>query len=103
MMDLTPVCNAFIALLAAIITAFFIPWLKSRTSAQDREAMLVWVDIAVAAAEQLYHNLNGAERKAYVLDFLAGKGYRINDQALGSAIEAAVLRLHKSLEGRSDG
>lgn len=103
MTDLTPVCNAFLALLAAIITAFVIPWIKNRTSAQDREAMLVWVDIAVAAAEQLYHNLNGAERKAYVLDFLAGKGYSINDQALNSAIEAAVLRLHKSLEGRRDG
>ena len=98
MTDLTPIINAAIALIAAIITAFVVPWIKRKTTAQDREEMLKWVEIAVAAAQQLYHQLDGAARKEYVLSFLAEKGYSVDDQALDNAIEAAVLKLHRELE-----
>lgn len=98
MTDLTPVINAVVALIAAIITAFVIPWLKRKTTAQDRETMLAWVEIAVAAAQQLYHDLDGMARKEYVLAFLSAKGYNIDDTALDNAIEAAVLKLHRELE-----
>lgn len=98
MTDLTPIINAVVALLAALITAFVIPWIKRNTSQKDREEMLMWVDIAVAAAQQLYRNLDGATRKQYVVDFLAGKGYSIDDNTLDAAIEAAVLKLHRELE-----
>lgn len=97
MTDLTPVMNAAVALLTAIITAFVIPWLRRKTTAQDREEMLKWVEIAVAAAQQLYHDLNGAARKQYVVDFLAGKGYFLEDKEVDNAIEAAVLKLHHEL------
>lgn len=98
MTDLTPICSALIALAAALITAFLIPCIKRKTTAQDREAMLAWVEIAVAAAQQLLHDKAGQERKDYVLDILTEKGYNINELDLDSAIEAAVLKLHRQLE-----
>lgn len=98
MTDLTPIINAVIALLAAVITAFVVPWIKRNTTQKDRETMLAWVEIAVAAAQQLYHELDGAKRKEYVLEFLATKGYSMDDTALDNAIEAAVLELHRELE-----
>ena len=98
MTDLTPIINAAVALLAAVITAFVVPWIRRKTTQQDRETMLAWVEIAVAAAQQLYHQLSGEERKAYVVSFLAGKGYSVDDAALDNAIEAAVLKLHRELE-----
>ena len=98
MTDLTPIINALITLIAAIITAFVIPWIKRNTTQKDREEMLKWVEIAVAAAQQLYHQLSGKERKEYVLAFLAEKGYSVDDAALDNAIEAAVLKLHRELE-----
>lgn len=98
MTDLTPIINALIALIAAIITAFVIPWIKRNTTQKDREEMLKWVEIAVAAAQQLHHKLSGEERKKYVLDFLSEKGYSVDDAALDNAIEAAVLKLHRELE-----
>lgn len=98
MTDLTPVINAVIALAAALITTFVIPWLRRKTTAEDRAEMLKWVEIAVAAAQQLYHQLDGAKRKEYVLNFLAGKGYTMEGPELDAAIEAAVLRLHRELE-----
>lgn len=98
MTDLTPIINAAIALLAAVITAFVVPWIKRNTTQKDRETMLAWVEIAVAAAQQLYHELDGEKRKEYVLEFLATKGYSMDDAALDNAIEAAVLKLHRELE-----
>ena len=98
MTDLTPVINAFIALVAALITAFVIPWIKRNTSAKDREELLKWVEIAVMAAQQLHHQLKVEERKKYVLDFLAQKGYDVENEEIENAIEAAVLKLHQGLE-----
>lgn len=101
MTNLTPVIEAFVALLAALISAFVIPWLKRKTTQHDREEMLEWVEIAVTAAQQLYHNLDGAKRKEYVRHYLNSKGYDVTDKDVDNAIEAAVLRLHRELEAKA--
>lgn len=98
MTNLTPVINAVIALIAALITAFVVPWIKRNTSAKDREELLKWVEIAVMAAQQLYHQLDGSKRKEYVLNFLREKGYDVTSAEVDNAIEAAVLKLHQELE-----
>jgi len=98
MTDLTPVFNAVIALLAALITAFVIPWLKRKTSAQEREDLLRWVEIAVAAAEQMWDSTQGEAKKKAVLAFLREKGFIFSESEIDSAIEAAVLKLHHELE-----
>lgn len=98
MTDLTPVINAVIALMAALISAFVIPWVRRNTTAQDREDFLRWVEIAVAAAEQLFHATQGAEKKKYVIAFLEKKGFVASEDDLNAAIEGAVLRLHRELE-----
>lgn len=98
MTDLTPIINAAIALIAAIISAFVIPWLRQKTTQHQRDTMLQWVEIAVHAAQQLYYNCKGSERKEYVRQFLLSKGYDISSQEVDNAIEAAVLKLHRELE-----
>ena len=97
MIDLTPIINAAIAVLAALALRFVVPWLKSKTTETQRKDLEAWVKIAVAAAQQLYYQEDGAKRKEYVLKFLAEKGFDINDEAIDSAIEAAVLELHRAL------
>jgi hypothetical protein len=99
MTDLTPVINALIAVAATLITAFVIPWIKRNTTQKDREEMLKWVEIAVMAAQQLYHQLDGDKRKEYVRSFLNAKGYDVTSAEVDNAIEAAVLKLHRELEG----
>jgi quinol-cytochrome oxidoreductase complex cytochrome b subunit len=37
MIDITPVINAVIAIIAAVITAFLVPWIKSKTTEQQRK------------------------------------------------------------------
>lgn len=98
MTNLTPVIEAVIALVAALISAFVIPWIRRNTSAQDRDDFLRWVEIAVAAAEQLFASTQGKEKKKYVIAFLEEKGYTWSESELNAAIEGAVLKLHRELE-----
>ena len=98
MTDLTTILEAIIALAVAIITVFVIPWIKSRTTAQEREELLAWVDIAVAAAQQLFYADSGKARLAYALSILESKGFDINDDTVCDAVEAAVLKLHQEMQ-----
>lgn len=94
MIDLTPIVEAIVALVAAIITAFVIPWLKGKIDADKLEEIELWVTVAVEAAEQLYTGSGrGAEKKAYVVEFLNSKGFKIDAETLDKLIEAAVFNL----------
>jgi uncharacterized membrane protein YraQ (UPF0718 family) len=102
MIDLTIIIDAIIALVVALLTAFVLPWLRSKTTAEQRKELLSWVDIAVAAAQQLYHQCSGQQRLEYALSMLQEKGYDINDSVVVDAVEAAVLKLHQQLEASAN-
>lgn len=97
--NITPIAQAVVVLIAAIITTFVVPWIKSKVNNEDMAIFLRWVDIAVAAAEQLYESTDGTAKKEYVLAYLRDKGYTVDVDDLENAIEAAVLKLHKELYG----
>ena len=99
MIDFTPVIDFAIALIAAVIARYLIPWIKAKTTERNREDLLAWVEIAVMAAQQMFYQMRGSERLEYVLDFLEDRGFDVDDAAVRNAIEAAVLELHQSLEG----
>lgn len=98
MIDLTSVLTAILALACSVVSVFIIPNLKKSMSAKDMEQLLKWVDIAVAAAQQIYYQSNGATRKQYVVEFLAEKGYDVDSDEIDAAIESAVLALHDKLK-----
>ena len=98
MIDITPIVNAVIALLAAIVSSVVIPWIHTKIDDAETAQFLRWVEIAVAAAEQLYHTADGEAKKRYVLDYLTQKGYELDARDVNNAIEAAVLKLHKELQ-----
>lgn len=84
----------FTSVFDAIITAFVIPWIRSKTTAAQFEKIKMWVTVAVEAAEQLYTGSGrGAEKKAYVVEFLNSKGFKIDAETLDKLIEAAVFNL----------
>lgn len=95
MTDLTPIVNAVITLIAAIITTFLIPWIKSKIDAAKLAQIVEWVGIAVRAAEQIYNESGmGEKKKQYVLDFLASKGFTLDPDSINAMIEAAVKNLN---------
>lgn len=108
MIDLTPIMEAIIALVVAVITAFVIPWLKGKIDADKLEQIKLWVTVAAEAAEQLYNGTGrGEEKKAYVVKFLQEKGFTIDPDSLDKLIEAAVFNLPEYIgligtEGKPD-
>lgn len=95
MIDVTPLANALIMVLAVLITVYLIPWIKSQTTEKQRKEVEARVKIACAAAEQLYHTDMIQDRKQYVVEFLAKKNLKINPDELDKMIEAAVLEINK--------
>ena len=67
--DVTSVVEAVLALVGAIITCVLVPYIKSKTTAEQQKEINAWVKIAVSAAEQIYKGQGrGEEKKAYVLE-----------------------------------
>ena len=92
--NLTPIIEAVFALLAAIVTAFVIPWIKSKLNENQLKELQIWVNAAVAAAEQIFSAPNsGAEKKQYVIEFLKSKGFTVDMDSIDNLIESAVYAL----------
>ena len=87
--NLTPVVQAVITLLATLITCWLIPWIKARTTAQQQETMRALVRTLVFAAEQIYGEGKGQMKLQYVEQKLKAAGYTVN----ADEIEAAVCEL----------
>lgn len=102
MIDLTPIINAVIALLAAIVVRYVVPFIKAKTTEKQREDMLVWVDIAVTAAQQLYYQSSGDIRLNYALNLLRDEGFNVDEKSVRDAVEAAVLKLHQGMVNNND-
>lgn len=98
-MDITNIIEIVIALIGALITAFFIPWLRTKTTEAQRKNTAVIIKTLVSAAEQLYGAGCGAEKLRYVADCLENMGYKIDiddvTDEVRAVIEAAVLELGK--------
>lgn len=99
--DITPIIEALIKLIVVIVCVMVIPFLKEKFTQSQLDDALVWINIAVQAAEQLYTSSQGAEKKAYVLKYIEDKGFKINASDLDGIIESAVLELHNELYGTS--
>ena len=98
MINITPIVEAVFALLAAIITAVVIPYIKNRTTAQQQAEINAWVRIAVTAAEQVYKGTGrGEEKKAFVLEWLKSHGVTVDMEKLDALIESAVYDINNGL------
>lgn len=94
MVDLTQIVVAVLTLAFSLVSAFLIPYLKTKVSGEQFETIKFWVNIAVEAAEMIYVGTGrGAEKKAYVVEFLNSKGFHLDTKEIDNIIEAAVLEL----------
>ncbi|MHB1154067.1 MAG: phage holin, LLH family [Eubacteriales bacterium] len=98
-MDITPICNIIIALVSTVVSAFLIPYIKSRISESNQIKLVKLVQVAVSAAEQIAQLTDSEDKKTYVVDFLKRKGYFVNTDDIGdeinALIEAAVYELNQ--------
>ena len=90
--DLTPLFQALIGVLAALVTYKFVPWIQARTTAQQQEMLRAAVSVAVYAAEQLYGAGKGKEKLTYVIGQLAKKGYHVDKDEIEAAVRELTVR-----------
>lgn len=91
--DLTAILVASINILGFVIARYLIPWLKERTTSDQRTKMLAAVNTAVYAAEQLFGPKAGEKKLAQVKEWLQDQGFDIDSSSVITAIEAAVQEL----------
>ena len=84
--NLTPIIQAIIALLAALVTYRLIPWIKARTTAAQQDNIRAAVKVFVFAAEQLYGAGRGKEKMQYVCDRMREQGFDVDVDEIEAAV-----------------
>lgn len=92
MIDWTLVIEIALFALVAVVVAVLVPWLKAKIGAEKVAEIWKWVCMAVQAAEQLFGSGKGEQKKAFVEEFLAARGYDVGED-INVLIEAAVREL----------
>ena len=95
--DLTPILQAVIGLLAALVTYRLIPWIKAKTTNEQQAYIRALVKAGVYAAEQIYQNEGmGRQKMEYVKAWMQQHGFDVNV----TEIEAAVAEyINKPVDG----
>lgn len=94
MIDLTPIINAIIGLLAMLVTYKLIPWIKANTTAKQQETLLATYRVLIFAAEQLYGAGHGPEKLDYVVAELDKRGMNVDIAAIEAVIKEHLVELH---------
>lgn len=88
--DVTDIVTALLGLLATVITAYIVPWLKEKLGAEKYQNTLFITQVLVEAAEQIFAGPGrGQEKLDYVKKELNKRGITYDQ----SRIEAAVFNL----------
>ena len=94
--DLTPLLQAVLMVLGALITHRLVPWIKARTTAQQQSNLLAAVNTFVYGAEQVFGAGKGAEKLAYVQNALKDAGYSVDASEVMATVEAMVKYMQDS-------
>ena len=115
-MDITPIVNAVIALLMAVLTAviiptakkYLLPWITAMKDKDETIANGAFYDIIMASAQTAVLAAEEAARKGLILKsakfeyaerYLEKQGIALDSDELTAVIDAAVYELFNSLKG----
>ena len=98
--DITQIAVAVIGLISLILTTIVAPYIKAKTTREQRENILFWAKLAVQAAEKIYNEAGmGEKKKEFVEHYLAEHGFVLDGAQLDVVIESAVLQMQAELAG----
>lgn len=91
------IIKVIVMLAALVITRYLVPWIKEKIGADKLAEAEKWAKYAVLKAQQVLWEESGADRKAYVTEFLKeiliAKNIALSDEQLDVLIEAAVKQM----------
>lgn len=87
MINLTPIIQALIGLLAALITYRLVPWIKANTTAKQQAILRAAIQTAIFAAEQIYGAGHGEEKLNYAIKYLEDNGFTVDTREIEAAVQ----------------
>ncbi len=100
--DLTNVVIVFIGVLTSIISAYAIPYIKSKTTEKQQSIIFALARTAVYAAQQLYESSQSMEKRGYACscmkNMLARYGITLTADEISTYIEGALKDIKTSIE-----
>lgn len=99
MVDITWIFYILIAVFFVIAGIYVVPWIKEKKNQIKDNRIMAIVDAAVRAAEQTMKESLGAEKRAYVLEFvsnwLKSNGYAVDWDTVRKYLEASVFTMNQ--------
>lgn len=95
MFNITPIIQMIITVTVIAITAYLLPYLKSKGHMEKMSKTMEYITIAVRAAEQIFEGSGlGEKKKEYVLQWLADRNITVDLDKVDAMIESAVYDLN---------
>jgi hypothetical protein len=95
--NITDIIIALATFIFGVLVKYLIPMLNEKVDEKKRAKIADIIDTGVAAADRWLKTASGEEKKQYVVNYLAEKGYMVDlkdiHSELNVMIEAAVDRL----------
>lgn len=86
MINLTPIFQAVIGLLATLITYKLIPWIRAKTTNEQRIRLDAAIRAAAFAAEQIFGAGHGADKMEYALRWLREQGFDVDSREVEAVV-----------------
>ena len=86
LVNLTPLINAALLVIAAIITKKLVPYLKERLTDSQFRNMISLLNVAVYAAEEFFPEGHGDEKLAMVQEYMKKKGFNVDIEAIKATV-----------------
>lgn len=90
---------AIFTILYAIISAYLIPWIRTKIGSDKLEDIIIYTELAVRSAEQLYTAEQWALKKEYVYNYISGlcaeHGIKLTPADIDVIIEGCVNEIKK--------
>lgn len=94
------IISGVITIVFALISAYVIPWLKTKISKDQIETLNYYLELAVKCANQIYTEAQWQEKKQYVTNYIVDVinnklSLTLTDQDIDTLIEGMVNHVKK--------
>lgn len=94
------IISAIITIVVGLITAYVIPWLKTKINDTQLEQINKYIELAVRCAEQIYTADEWQQKKTFVLDYITNVvndkfSLTLNELDIDLMIEGVVNEIKK--------
>ena len=97
--NLMAIASAVLTIIATLISAYVVPYIKQKTTAEDTETIKYYIELAVRCADQIFTPDQREEKKKYVKDYIIRVvdeklHIKLTDEDIETLIEGFVRQIH---------